>query len=432
MQSLLKQLDQLPVKGHVNYAGKTITVSDLIQKARAIRLENPQLQQQKIALQYINLINFVTDLIAFDGWCSAIYVCPTDVVLPRVKNLITWSDEQSVALAGSEEALGTASLPLIQTSWFLTTSGTTGEPKWFAHSFSSLTASIRQSNKLQCLCWGLLYQPFRFAGLQVVLQTLLSGAMLVDATDRRPIEQLKILQKHQVNAISATPSLWRQLLMTQQLETLPLSYITLGGEIADQILLDNLGVLFPAAKIRHIYASTEAGVGFVVNDGKAGFPAEWLNDTMDLPVALKVSENQHLLIKPRHNIAQTVFQAIDEQGFMDTLDQVNITGDRVLFIGRVTGVINVGGNKVHPEKVEQVLLQCPAVGQARVYAKKSALMGELVVADITLINDADPQSIKQQLLTLCKNTLQRFEIPTKISIVDNITCEPTGKANRKP
>jgi acyl-CoA synthetase (AMP-forming)/AMP-acid ligase II len=116
---------------------------------------------------------------------------------------------------------------------------------------------------------------------------------------------------------------------------------------------------------------------------------------------------------------------------VDTLDIVEIKADRVHFIGRSTGTINVGGNKVHPEKVEQVILQCADISQAKVYPKKSALMGELVVAEVTVIGTADPQNVKLQVLDICKKKLQRFEIPIKISIVSNISHDPSGKLNRK-
>jgi acyl-coenzyme A synthetase/AMP-(fatty) acid ligase len=100
-------------------------------------------------------------------------------------------------------------------------------------------------------------------------------------------------------------------------------------------------------------------------------------------------------------------------------------------LGRATGTINVGGNKVHPEKVEQVILQCADISQAKVYAKKSALLGELVVADVMIIDGAVEQEVKQQVLKMCKKQLQRFEIPTKINIVKNIDHDPSGKLNRK-
>tara|TARA_R110002167_G_scaffold126730_1_gene307723 strand:+ start:188 stop:1504 length:1317 start_codon:yes stop_codon:yes gene_type:complete len=430
MQSLLQQLKNLPKTGMITYAGESCAVSELIQKAAEIRHQNPQFYQGDIALGYTHLAEFVTALIAFDGWCSAIYLCPPNVAIPQGE-LIKWplSGDAAMDDATKKQPVFSSS-EVVQTKWYMATSGTTGEPKWYSHSFESLTASSKYSEQLQSLCWALLYQPFRFAGLQVVLQALLSGADLVDAAENEPLAQIALLKQNKTTAMSATPSLWRQLLMTGQLGDLKLQYITLGGEIADQSVLDNLSRLFPKAKLRHIYASTETGVGLVVSDGLAGFPLTWLED-LSLAVALKVSDTQHLMVKPNFKVCQTLSAQTDPQGFVDTLDIVEIKELRVLFIGRATGTINVGGNKVYPEKVEQVLMQSANVSQAKVYPKKSALMGELVVADITVVNTDDPQQLKTQILVNCKKQLQRFEIPTKINIVNNIAHEPSGKLNRK-
>jgi len=427
MPSLIQQLDNLPKTAAITCAGKHSLLADLMKNAAQIRQQYPQLCQRTIAINYTNLPEFVCALLAFDGWCSGIYLCPPNVSVPQ-QDIIHWPLKTKNKLTNSN--LHTASPRSVQTTWYLATSGTTGEPKWFSHSFLSLTASSKHSHKLQALCWGLLYQPFRFAGLQVVLQALLSGADLVDAADYEPLAQMAVLKLGDVTAVSATPSLWRQLLMTGQLSELALRHITLGGEIADQSVLDNLKRVFPKAKLRHIYASTETGVGLVVSDGLAGFPVKWLEDPSQ-SVSLKVSKQQHLLVKPPHQICQTLSAQTDTQGYVDTLDSVAVKDDRVLFMGRSTGVINVGGNKVYPEKVEQVILQCPAISQAKVYPKKSPMMGELVVADVTVIDAGDPQSVKQQVLAICKNNLQRFEIPIKIKIVSNIAPDPSGKLNRK-
>lgn len=430
MQSLLNRLTSLTKTGAIISDGKHCKLRDLIKQAEDLRNHNPQLYRAKVVLQYSNLLDFVSALLAFDGWCAEIYLSQTNVRPPQ-KNLINWPLENTASIENPlKNQQASEPCEEVTTSWYLATSGTTGKPKWYSHSFESLTASTKYSNNLQQLRWALLYQPFRFAGLQVVLQALLSGADLVDAVDYEPMALTTLLTKHEVTALSATPSLWRQLLMTGQLSALNLRHITLGGEIADQSVLDKLSRLFPNTKLRHIYASTETGVGLVVSDGLAGFPTEWL-DNGALPVVLKMSDEHHLLVKPTHKICHTLAEQTDILGYVDTQDVIEIKGDRVLFIGRSTGVINVGGNKVLPEKVEQVLLQCAEISQAKVYSKKSALMGELVVADVTMVNSVDKSQVKQQVFKICKNQLQRFEIPTKINVVEDISHDPSGKLNRK-
>jgi acyl-coenzyme A synthetase/AMP-(fatty) acid ligase len=429
MQSLFNQLTNLSTTGVITAAGQHNSIAVLITKAEQIRQQYPQFYQRSIAIRYTNLADFVTALIAFDGCCSAIYLRPPNVTIPH-NDIIDWPLESDAAVTDSMPTL-LKSEASVATTWFMATSGTTGEPKWCSHSLLSLTANTKHSQKLQALCWALLYQPYRFAGLQVLLQALLSGADLVDVADYEPLAQMAFLKHADVTALSATPSLWRQLLMTGQLSELTLSHITLGGEIADQSLLNTLKRLFPNANVRHIYASTEAGVGFIVSDGRAGFPTKWLKD-QTLTVALKVSDEQHLLVKPQHHVCQSLVLQTNAPGYVDTLDKVQVNDDRVLFLGRATGTINVGGNKVHPEKVEQVILQCSDISQAKVYAKKSALLGELVVADVMIMDAAVEQEVKQQVLKMCKKQLQRFEIPTKINIVKNIDRDPSGKLNRKP
>lgn len=430
MECLLTQIKKLPISGKISVAGSGISVAQLINRADETRLQYPQLYQGNLALSYIDLVEFVSALLAFDGWCRAIFLCPSNVA-PPLDDTIAWpvdDNETRKSLDISQQAQHASDV--VATTWFLATSGTTGEPKWVAHTFGSLSASLKHSHKLQNLTWALLYQPFRFAGLQVVLQALLSGADIIDVADHDPLDLVVTCKQADVTAISATPSLWRQLLMTGQLAELGLSHLTLGGEIADQSVLDKLKILYPDARLRHIYASTEAGVGLVVSDGLAGFPATWLDDE-NLEVPLKVSANQHLLVKPSFNLCPSLQAQTDAQGYLDTQDKVEIENHRVLFIGRASGTINVGGNKVHPEKIEQVLLQNTEISQAKVYAKKSALMGELVVADIVISNGAPEHHVKQQLVKTCKNKLQRFEIPTKINVVAHIAHDPSGKVNRK-
>ncbi len=89
-------------------------------------------------------------------------------------------------------------------------------------------------------------------------------------------EHLARLARHGVTHLSGTPSHWRRALMNPAIGTIAPRYVRLSGEIADQAVLDGLRAAFPDAAIGHAYASTEAGVAFEVNDGLAGFPADYI------------------------------------------------------------------------------------------------------------------------------------------------------------
>ena len=79
---------------------------------------------------------------------------------------------------------------------------------------------------------------------------------------------------HGVTHLSGTPSHWRRALMSPSARAMSPRYVRLSGEIADQAILDNLRAFYPRARVGHAYASTEAGVGFEVDDGLRGLSGE--------------------------------------------------------------------------------------------------------------------------------------------------------------
>ena len=408
--------------------------AELIEQALQLRLRHPNLQQQSIALHYNNLTNFTVALLAFDGWCNALYLMPEpNIVLPE--KIIKWPIDFKASIDNSPvpstDRIKEHHKLQVKTQWYLATSGTTGTPKWIAHDFNSLSRAIKTTPHTTTLHWALCYQATRFAGLQVLLQSVLSGAIITDCSVGEPEQRIALMQKHAINAISATPSLWRQLLMTGQLSSLALEQITLGGEIADQPLLDTLAKLFPKAKLLHIYASTEAGVGFAVADKQAGFPVKWLTQGAN-GLSFKVDTKQHLWIKTPDSVNNARVKLLDKNGFIDSGDLVLIKQDRVLFLGRASGIINVGGNKVYPEQVEQVILQHPAVLQTKVYAKASSVLGQLVVADIVICNTAKENltTLNIMLIKHCQQHLARYQVPTRFNVVTTLNTNASGKLSR--
>ncbi|MCC5853782.1 MAG: AMP-binding protein [Alkalimonas sp.] len=379
----------------------------LAEAALALRAQQPDLQNKVVAINCSQLQQFLIELLAFDGYCSAMYLQPAP------------------ELAAPDRPV----TPGQQTLWYLATSGTTGTPKWISHSLAELTKTVKSTAASGQLRWGLLYQPFRFAGLQVVLQSLLSGSCLVDASTGESEQRVQQLLNARVNALSGTPSLWRQLLFWPELPNLPLTQLTLGGEICDQPLLNQLQQCFPQARLRHIYASTEAGVGFSVTDGQAGFPRKYLDEGFK-DLQFKVDDNQHLWLKRSTPFAATLQARLDSAGFLDTEDLVRVTSDRVYFLGRASGVINVGGNKVHPEQVEQRLLEVDGVAQARVYGKSSSILGQLILAELVPVPGADTDAVLQQVRLHCQQTLERYQTPYKFKWVNETKLAETGKLTR--
>jgi acyl-CoA synthetase (AMP-forming)/AMP-acid ligase II len=319
------------------------------------------------------------------------------------------------------------------TKWLLTTSGTTGVPKFVQHTVESLTRRIRTriDHAEHPPQWGLLYDWSRFAGLQVVLQALLSRAVLLAPGPGTVTEQVAVLAAGGCTHLSATPTVWRKLLMTPQVGQLPLRQITLGGEIADQDVLGSLARRFPGARVTHIFASTEAGAAFSVSDGRPGFPRDYL-ETPPQGVQLAIREGR-LHVRNELVAGEYVDGARfrDDDGFVDTGDEVVIDGDRVRFLGRASGVINVGGDKVHPETVETVLLDHPGVAMARVWGKGNPMTGSVVAAEVVPVAWPDDQAaFRKAVVDHCKRNLRRTEVPALVRLSQVLETTGAGKVTR--
>src|SRR5262245_32755960 len=82
------------------------------------------------------------------------------------------------------------------------------------------------------------------------------------------------------------------------------------------------------------------------------------------------------------------------QAWGRTGDLVEFQGDRVVFVGRTSDIINVGGNKVHPLEVERVIRTVAGVADVRVYGKASSIVGQLVACEITPTRGVDPGQLE--------------------------------------
>lgn len=310
----------------------------------------------------------------------------------------------------------------------LESSGTTGAPKRLRHDFDRLRGRLRGVAE-EGARWLLTYDPGAFAGLQVMLTAAAAGALLVamprSASVGGGIPGLaEAARCHAVTHVSGTPSFWRAFLMALGDAELPLRAVTLGGEAADQPLLDRLAERFPGARLRHIYASTEAGALFAVADGRAGFPASWLDDAPD-GLALRIVDGVLEVRSPR--AAPGIG---DAEGWLSTGDLVDRQGDRVLFAGRLDGLVNVGGVKVSPEAVERRLLAVGGVADAAVSAVPSPITGHLLTATIVPAPGVDGEALRAALRAATAD-LPPAARPRALTFADHIPLSAAGKKSRK-
>jgi acyl-CoA synthetase (AMP-forming)/AMP-acid ligase II len=315
----------------------------------------------------------------------------------------------------------------VATQVVVATSGTSGPPKLVEHSWDSLLAAARLAEQWHGRGWVLVYDATRWAGIQVWLQALLTGGRLVVPASRDPDAVLRAIVEEEATVLPATPTLLRRLLTSGDRSLVSrarLDRITLGGEAADGPLLAQAQAAFPGAKIAHVFATTELGEVFRVSDRLPGFPASWLGRTLPGGPRLAVRRDGELLVQLSRDTAE-----------IGTGDVVERRGDRYEFTGRRGDVIVVGGAKVYPRHVEELLRGVAGIADARVYGLPSGITGELVAAEVVLADPlpaaTKPDGVRAAALAACRAGLPPHAVPRILDIVRKIATNPAGKVPRR-
>ncbi len=393
-------------------------------------------------------------LIELDGVVRRLILCPPDLAREHLPRVIAEAEVDAIVTSGQMDAAGELGVrlhvvchptiaPMAErpisphaTEWLMFTSGTTGAPKMVVHTRAGLTGAIRRNAAHDGpVVWGTFYDIRRYGGLQIFFRAVIDGGSLVLSDAGEAVaDHLMRLGRHGVTHVSGTPSHWRRAIMSPSARAMQPRYVRLSGEIADQAILDNLAAVYPQASVGHAYASTEAGVGFEVNDGRAGFAASMIG-RLPSGVDMKVKDGT-LRIRSNRTALRYVGGAkaalADADGFVDTGDIVELRDGRYHFMGRQNGVINVGGLKVHPEEVEAVINRHPQVRMSLVRARRSPITGALVVADVVLRQDGTDGAgaVEQEILHLCREGLSRHKVPSAIRFVPALAVATSGKLAR--
>jgi acyl-CoA synthetase (AMP-forming)/AMP-acid ligase II len=422
-------------------------------------------------------------LIELDGVARRMVLCPPDLPREHLAHVVTASGADALVCDEMTAKSGEFTIPLCvtatqhllpgivkrhdthRTEWILLTSGTTGAPKLVLHTLETLAGALRRplyvgprprstasaprggeqlsserpgdscSAVGEASVWSTFYDIRRYGGLQIFLRAVLGGASLVlSSAQETTREFLARAGAAAVTHISGTPSHWRRALMSGAAHLVSPQYVRLSGEIADQAVLDGLRAAYPRTKVAHAFASTEAGVAFDVGDGLAGFPAALLGRS-DMDVEMRVIDGTLRIRSPRNAIRYLDADAAPlagEQGFVDTDDMVEPRGDRYHFVGRKSGVINVGGLKVHPEEVEAVINAHPRVRMCLVRARRSPITGSVVTADIVLSGASGNTDdvLRHEITGMCRSALPPHKVPAVLRFVPALEMSASGKLVR--
>ena len=241
--------------------------------------------------------------------------------------------------------------------WILLTSGTTGSPKLVVHTLSSLAGTLPRREPGDASVWSTFYDIRRYGGLQIYLRAVLCGSPLVLSSPEESTAEFlaraaaRGRDPHFRHALALAPC------ADERRGAAARSPPTCACRARSPIKCCSISCTRPIRPrgIAHAFASTEAGVAFDVDDGRAGFPAEFFgrragrhrNESRGWHAAHPLAAHRRALSwAPRRRRSSSA------DGYVDTGDLVELQDGRYYFRGRRGGIINVGGLKVYPEEVE--------------------------------------------------------------------------------
>lgn len=337
---------------------------------------------------------------------------------------INESDVNNKQLLSSRTFLNMAELIVAlqqsQSEITIFTSGTTGQPKKVIHSVTTLTRNVRIAERYKSQIWAFAYSPTHMAGLQVFFQAFENENTLVNVFNADRNEVYHAIEGNSITHISATPTFYRLLNPVENVYP-TVKRVTLGGEKSDEKLYESILKIFPNAKLNNIYASTEAGSLFAAKGENFQIPAAILDK-------FKVIDGELLIHKSLLGKSENFVYQGDYYCSGDLIEWIDKEQGIFKFKSRKNELINVGGYKVNPGEVENLILQLDEVQQAIVFGKANSVLGNVLCAKVKLQNNKNITELA--IRKYLSERLQDFKIPRFIKFVDSFSMTRTGKLKR--
>ena len=258
---------------------------------------------------------------------------------------------------------------------------------------------------------------------------------------------IKDLKNYECTGFAGVPSHFQILLKKSQsfkTEAFPsLRYVTQAGGKLHAVFIKEFTKAFPTKEFYVMYGQTEATARLsylppeLVNTktssiGKAipNVELKVINDQGDLA---GINEEGELLARGE-NIMLGYYKDKDgtnlaiKNGWLYTGDVAKIDEDGFIYlVARKKEIIKVGGKRVSPKEIEEVILSIPEVVDCTITGFDDDLLGEAIKATIILTRIIDEDDMKQIILKECSKNLSLYKIPQRIVFEKSIQMSATGK-----
>jgi long-chain acyl-CoA synthetase len=332
---------------------------------------------------------------------------------------------------------------------FVYTSGSTGQPKGVMLTHLNIvtnTRSIVQYLELSEKDRVMVVLPFFYIYGMSLLNTHIytGGSLVIDNNFAFPNVVLETMTKTDCTGFAGVPSTFIILLnksMVKQKKFPALRYVTqAGGALAGNIQ-KTVAEVFDPAKLFIMYGATEASARL------SYLPPEWLPKKWGsigkaIPnVEIFISDENGKRM-PANTEGEIVARGLnimqgywnDPQATKEVLKgELYYTGDIgkmdddgfFYIVGRTKDMIKVGGQRVSPKEIEEILLELPEIHEVAVIGSEDEYLGEAVIAFIVF--NSGQKLTDKQILTHCKEHVPQYKTPKKLIFLSELPKNESGK-----
>ena len=339
-----------------------------------------------------------------------------------------------------------------QIAQIIFTSGSTGKPKGVMLSHQNLisnTDSIITYLKLTSKDIQLIVLPFYYCFGLSLLHTHLKvgGQIVLNNTFMFLGTVIKDLKEYKCTGFSGVPSHYQMLLKKSKsfkTTSFPdLRYITQAGGKLHNVFIKEFVDTFPDINFFVMYGQTEATarLSYLPSElvlsklgsiGKA-IPDVILNIVDKNGNKVPLGEIGEIIAKggnimPGYYKDPEGTKAVLKDGWLYTGDLAKMDKDGfIIIVAREKEIIKVGGKRVSPKEIEEVILSVSNVVDCTIKGVDDDILGEALKA-IVVIDDFDKKvQIENDILQQCKKRLALFKIPQEFEFKKMMQVKSSGK-----
>ena len=313
------------------------------------------------------------------------------------------------------------------------TSGTTGKPKGvtlthanFLHNFNKIIQYLHLTADDSIL--NIL--PFYYSYGNSVLHThlMVGGTIVIENNFMYPVKSLEKIEKLRITGFSGVPATYAILLNRTNLSEHDLSslrYVTQAGGAMPPSNIQRFSEQVVGADFYVMYGQTEATARLTYLEPSAlstklgsvgkplnGMTIEIRNEegkVVENGIEGELYVNGPNIMKGYWNNKELTDQVLID-GFLKTGDLGHKDAEEYIFLtGRRSDMIKVGGNRISPLEVEEVVNQLDGIEEVAATGVEDEILGQVVKISVVLKAGSDINELK--IKAYCKKNLALYKIP---------------------